>query len=307
MRTLWSWLGVSTRSRCKSSLASACKTVLPKSYIDIDILSATPVLVSCTPRGVSRPISTLTLSYQEKEGDKGNDKDKLKNSSVPTRPNRHQIVQHRTITTRYTMPVASAAPASAPTTVPPLQPFSTHQPTGPNSPLVHSFFDKSTSTWTYVVVDPTSGHAAIIDSVLEYDCASSTVGMESVKGLLAFVREKGYEIERIMETHVHADHLTGAHVLKQVSEDVGTQDPNRRTVVICTQSERALRVPVVGPQHPNLHREQGPRGPKPFRTGVRFPKQRLRRRFRRPSARRRDFQARGTRGEVVEPARTYTG
>jgi glyoxylase-like metal-dependent hydrolase (beta-lactamase superfamily II) len=131
------------------------------------------------------------------------------------------------------MPVAAAtlAPAAAATpaaTTPPLQPFSTHQPTGPSSPLVHSFFDKSTSTWTYLVVDPASGHAAIIDSVLEYDCASGTVGMESVKGLLAFVQEKGYQIEKIMETHVHADHLTGAHVLKQVSEVLHIQDlPDR--------------------------------------------------------------------------------
>lgn len=125
-----------------------------------------------------------------------------------------------------TAPSAAAAAAAVhAATTPPLQPFSTHQPTGPSSPLVHSFFDKSTSTWTYLVVDPSSGHAAIIDSVLEYDCASSTVGMESVKGLLAFVREKGYQIEKIMETHVHADHLTGAHVLKQVREDVRTPHP----------------------------------------------------------------------------------
>jgi len=84
------------------------------------------------------------------------------------------------------------------------------------SPLVFAFFDAATSTWTYIAVDAATKDAVIIDSVLEYDPASGKVGTNSAQGLAAFVKQKQYRVTRIMETHVHADHATGALALKQV-------------------------------------------------------------------------------------------
>jgi glyoxylase-like metal-dependent hydrolase (beta-lactamase superfamily II) len=101
-----------------------------------------------------------------------------------------------------------------------LQPDFTAQPSEvEGSPLVHAFFDTPTSTWTFVVVDPATKHAFVIDSVLEFDAASGHIGTKSAQGLAAFVRDSGYNVVRIMETHVHADHATGALALKQVGHD----------------------------------------------------------------------------------------
>jgi hypothetical protein len=118
-----------------------------------------------------------------------------------------------------TMPFSSGSTsAMSPSTVSALSPFDTQQPSGQGSPVVHCFYDNSTATWTYIVADPETKKAVIIDSVLDYDPASGKIAMDSVKGLVAFVQEQGYEVERIMETHVHADHLTGAVALKEVSQ-----------------------------------------------------------------------------------------
>lgn len=97
-----------------------------------------------------------------------------------------------------------------------VQPDLTAQPSGEGSPLVHAFFDTPTSTWTFVVVDPNTKKAFIIDSVLDFDPASGHISTKSAQALAAFVHEKGYTVTRIMETHVHADHATGALALKQV-------------------------------------------------------------------------------------------
>jgi glyoxylase-like metal-dependent hydrolase (beta-lactamase superfamily II) len=98
-----------------------------------------------------------------------------------------------------------------------LVPDFTAEPTATaGSPLVYAFFDAATSTWTYIAVDPSTKDAVIIDSVLGYDPASGKVDTSSTQGLAAFVKQKEYRVIRIMETHVHADHATGAHALKQV-------------------------------------------------------------------------------------------
>lgn len=99
-----------------------------------------------------------------------------------------------------------------------LTPYRTHRPSDfKGSPVVHSFFDDATSTWTFVVADPQTKCAMIIDPVLHYDPASGGTGMRTVQGLAAFTLEAQYEVVRIMETHVHADHATGAFALKTVS------------------------------------------------------------------------------------------
>lgn len=98
-----------------------------------------------------------------------------------------------------------------------LVPDFTAEPTSiAGSPLVYAFFDAATSTWTYIAVDTSTKDAVIIDSVLGYDPASGKVDASSAQALAAFVKQKEYRVIRIMETHVHADHATGALALKQV-------------------------------------------------------------------------------------------
>lgn len=79
---------------------------------------------------------------------------------------------------------------------------------------VESFFDEPTFTVSHVVSDPLTMACAIVDSVLDFDPASGRTGTGSADALIAFVRERGLRVEWILETHVHADHLTAAPYLK---------------------------------------------------------------------------------------------
>ncbi|MGF1563142.1 MAG: MBL fold metallo-hydrolase [Geminicoccaceae bacterium] len=81
-------------------------------------------------------------------------------------------------------------------------------------PDVHAFFDEPTNTISYVVVPPSSKRCAIVDSVLDYDAASGRTSRDSADQIIAFVKEHGLEVEWILETHVHADHLSAAPYLK---------------------------------------------------------------------------------------------
>ncbi|PWR24929.1 MBL fold metallo-hydrolase [Zavarzinia aquatilis] len=81
-------------------------------------------------------------------------------------------------------------------------------------PVVHSFFDEATFTVSYVVEDPATGIAAIVDSVLDYDPASGRTSTESADRIIALVKDKGLTVEWLLETHVHADHLSAAPYLK---------------------------------------------------------------------------------------------
>ncbi len=83
------------------------------------------------------------------------------------------------------------------------------------TPQIHAFFDSATNTVSYIVYEATSLEAAIIDSVADFDLASGRVSYESANKLIAFVKEHGLEIKWILETHIHADHLTAAPYLKE--------------------------------------------------------------------------------------------
>ena len=83
------------------------------------------------------------------------------------------------------------------------------------TPNVYEFFDPKTSTYSYVVTDSSSQQCAVIDSVLDYDPASGRTSYESADKLIEFVRESRLEVEWILETHVHADHLSAAPYIKQ--------------------------------------------------------------------------------------------
>ncbi|MGC6366701.1 MAG: MBL fold metallo-hydrolase [Candidatus Marinamargulisbacteria bacterium] len=79
---------------------------------------------------------------------------------------------------------------------------------------VNAFFDEDTSTLTYVVYDETTNDAVVIDPVLDYDPASSKYDLTSVNSIIEFVKAKELTVHYILETHAHADHLTGSQFLK---------------------------------------------------------------------------------------------
>ena len=83
------------------------------------------------------------------------------------------------------------------------------------NPLVQSFYDPTTSTFTYVVYDRDGGHAAIVDPVLDFDPAAARISTASADRVLAFVREHALTVDWILETHAHADHLTAAAHLRR--------------------------------------------------------------------------------------------
>jgi glyoxylase-like metal-dependent hydrolase (beta-lactamase superfamily II) len=84
-----------------------------------------------------------------------------------------------------------------------------------SKPEVHGFFDPDTFTVSYVVIDPATRNAAIVDSVLDFDPASGRTRTASADRLIAFVKERGLAVEWLLETHVHADHLSAAPYLKE--------------------------------------------------------------------------------------------
>ncbi|MBT6121244.1 MBL fold metallo-hydrolase [bacterium] len=81
---------------------------------------------------------------------------------------------------------------------------------------IESFFDKNTFTLTYIVYDEKTKDAVIIDPVLDYDPASSKVSTTSLDLLEAFIKKNHLRLHYILETHAHADHLSGAQFVKAV-------------------------------------------------------------------------------------------
>jgi glyoxylase-like metal-dependent hydrolase (beta-lactamase superfamily II) len=81
-------------------------------------------------------------------------------------------------------------------------------------PAIRAFFDEATNTFSYLVADPATKRAAVIDPVLDYDPKSGEVDIRSVEAVLAAAREAGLTIEWSLETHAHADHLSGSPYVK---------------------------------------------------------------------------------------------
>lgn len=98
------------------------------------------------------------------------------------------------------------------------------------TPNVTAFFDEATNTVSYVVADPNGSACAVIDSVLDFDYASGNTDTKSADAVIAFVRDSGLTVEWLLETHVHADHLSAAPYLQEnLGGQIGIGD--RITVV----------------------------------------------------------------------------
>ena len=80
---------------------------------------------------------------------------------------------------------------------------------------VTTFFDEPTNTLSYVVKDPASKACAVVDSVMNLDYPSGTITFEGADQVIAFVRDHELEVEWILETHVHADHLSAAPYIRE--------------------------------------------------------------------------------------------
>lgn len=82
-------------------------------------------------------------------------------------------------------------------------------------PDVRGFFDPATHTVTYLVSDPATGQAAIIDPVLDYEAATARTSTASIDAVMTAVREAGLTLVMVLETHAHADHLSAADHLRR--------------------------------------------------------------------------------------------
>ncbi len=80
---------------------------------------------------------------------------------------------------------------------------------------VEAFFDAATNTISYVVTDPDTKSCAVIDPVLDFDYSSGRASYDSADAIARFVEEHGLKVEWLIETHVHADHLSSARYLKE--------------------------------------------------------------------------------------------
>lgn len=82
-------------------------------------------------------------------------------------------------------------------------------------PKVYEFFDPNTFTYSYLVVDPKTQQCAVVDPVLDYDPASGRTSYASADKLITFINQRHLSVMWILETHVHADHLTAAPYIQQ--------------------------------------------------------------------------------------------
>jgi glyoxylase-like metal-dependent hydrolase (beta-lactamase superfamily II) len=97
-------------------------------------------------------------------------------------------------------------------------------------PAVHAFFDEATNTITYLVREPQGRACAVIDSVLDFDYASGRTDTRSADAVIAFIREQDLDLQWVLETHVHADHLSAApYIQEALGGKIGIGD--RITVV----------------------------------------------------------------------------
>ncbi|MDO8985865.1 MBL fold metallo-hydrolase [Cypionkella sp.] len=82
-------------------------------------------------------------------------------------------------------------------------------------PDVHAFFDEATNTITYLLHEPNGSACAVIDSVLDFEYASGRTDTRSADAVIAYIRAEGLDLQWVLETHVHADHLSAAPYIQE--------------------------------------------------------------------------------------------
>ncbi len=82
-------------------------------------------------------------------------------------------------------------------------------------PEVIGFFDESSNTISYIVRDPTSDSCAVVDAVMEFDYSAGRLTFEGADKMIARIRKEGWTVEWLIETHIHADHLSGAPYIQE--------------------------------------------------------------------------------------------
>ncbi|HEY5959535.1 MAG TPA: MBL fold metallo-hydrolase [Polyangiaceae bacterium] len=111
---------------------------------------------------------------------------------------------------------------------------------------ITSFFDERTSTLTYVVHDPASRDAVVIDPVMDYDPAGGGISRQSVTKVVDFLNQHQLKLHYVLETHAHADHLSGSQLLKEACPNVKVAIGRRITEVQATFRD----VFALGPAFP---------------------------------------------------------
>ena len=106
-----------------------------------------------------------------------------------------------------------------------------------NTPDVKAFFDAATFTVSYIVSDPATGRAAVIDPVLNYDPASGRTGTSAADEMITYLADSNLRVDWIIETHVHADHLSSAPYIK---ESVGGQTGIGKRVTAVQESFKGI-------------------------------------------------------------------
>lgn len=108
------------------------------------------------------------------------------------------VAARRAYSTSRPLSVAAATSVSSTPKVPPAEPWKRHISPDSATPTVYTFFEKVTSTWQYVVVDPHTREAVIVDPVLDYDANAGAVNTQTADGLLAFVEAEGLHVRRVL-------------------------------------------------------------------------------------------------------------
>ena len=115
-------------------------------------------------------------------------------------------------------------------------------------PDVTAFFDPATNTISYVVKDPNSESCAVVDSVMDIDYFAGRITYEHADEIIAFIKDRGLKLEWIIETHVHADHLSAApYIQEQLGGKIGVGENikvDSRPLLLMRDPEQRLQAEI---------------------------------------------------------------
>ncbi|KAJ2963608.1 hypothetical protein NQZ79_g1396 [Umbelopsis isabellina] len=123
-----------------------------------------------------------------------------------------------------------------------------------HSPTVHTILDEATDTAQYIVTDEETRETVIIDPVLDYDAFAGTVRAETAKNIIAYVKKNELDVTRIIDTHVHADHLTAAsflhaHLPRKPPVSIGSHVSKVQSVFRKKYNMAASQLSITGEQY----------------------------------------------------------